>query len=210
MSGAKRIGRGWPRFHRGAAGTRGLSEIVVELASPQQRVLLSLRDTDKVGATHLRRPYLALRVPLAPPVRCCCEIGQRFATTTFALAAICSTSRWSRPFAQRGPFVSTAVRMARMELCGDLSGAEWSTLKASYPVGTEVQVAVIADHEFGIFVDFGVGPLGLILIVNFPEKNRGTPLPRDPSKWPKIGEPIRGRILGFRDYSQQVEMVWIS
>ncbi len=51
--------RGWPRSdHRVcdaqqplAADTRGFSEIDVVRAAPQQRALLSLRDTDKVGAT---------------------------------------------------------------------------------------------------------------------------------------------------------------
>ena len=78
----------------------------------------------------------------------------------------------------------------------------WNTAKASLSVGESVKCIVKRHHLFGILVAIGDPPLtGLI------ERSRmSTDGFQAPSEYPPLGCIVVVTVLGFRDYSQQVEL----
>ena len=90
----------------------------------------------------------------------------------------------------REVFVSDAI------MNEDLS---WDEAKLRYPVGSTVRWAVVHREVFGVFVESEDGVLGIIEATEFPGGKSITP-----EEFPRLGELVQARVLGYRDSNKEV------
>ena len=75
----------------------------------------------------------------------------------------------------------------------------WDEVKARLPIGTEVTGTVLRVMPFGVFVDLGVGFLGLLEVPNMAGENRKTEV-----DYPQAGQTVTANVLWHSDGNQQV------
>ena len=79
---------------------------------------------------------------------------------------------------------------------------EWESTKSDYLIGEKVDCVVIRHEPFGLFVTIGnTTAIGLIERVRMIQDGYNPP-----ADYPPIGSQITATVLGFRDYSQQIEL----
>lgn len=81
------------------------------------------------------------------------------------------------------------------------SGTTWNSVKASLSIGTAVDCIIESHHPFGMLVALSNGAMGVIERIGM--QHVGYDCPQD---YPPVGSRIAGRVLGFRDHNQQVEL----
>ena len=78
---------------------------------------------------------------------------------------------------------------------------KWKDVQAKLQIGDEVEGKVVHKAPFGDFIDIGVGFPALLQIVDMldltPEKYRE-------GNYSQVGNIVKARIIGFRDYSKQI------
>lgn len=75
----------------------------------------------------------------------------------------------------------------------------WERLKASIPVGQIISGKVIAEEPFGFFVDVEQPFLGLLEVVNIPQKSKS-----DTSHYPHVGDTIEAVVIHYRETNRQI------
>jgi ribosomal protein S1 len=82
-----------------------------------------------------------------------------------------------------------------------MNTSEWDALKASMPIGTKVRAKVVEQKVFGLFVETDSPAVGIIERIHMAKLGYAVP-----ENYPAIGQIINCEVLGFRDWSQQVEL----
>lgn len=72
--------------------------------------------------------------------------------------------------------------------------------KDAFPVGTEVDAIVTAEQPFGLLLDIGGCP-GILERIQMERAGY-----RTPNEYPPVGSHITCTVLGFREWSQQIEV----
>ncbi len=79
---------------------------------------------------------------------------------------------------------------------------EWETAKSNIGIGATLNCVVVRHEPFGLFVSVeNTTAVGLIERVRLVQDGYSTP-----TDFPQIGSHIKATVLGFRDYSQQIEL----
>jgi hypothetical protein len=79
---------------------------------------------------------------------------------------------------------------------------EWDRTKAHLAIGAVVNCVVVRHELFGLFATIENEPaIGLIERIRMNQDGYNTPI-----DYPSVGSHITATVLGFRDYSQQVEL----
>lgn len=76
---------------------------------------------------------------------------------------------------------------------------DWEMQKAMFRVGQTVVGRVVRQARFGVFVALDADAVGLIEI---PELSLDDKL--SPDQYPKIGELVEAKVLGFRERNKQI------
>ena len=79
---------------------------------------------------------------------------------------------------------------------------DWQRLKARLSVGDAIQGTVIQHHQFGVFLDIGVGFLGLVEIMQFKE----APARMTREEFPPLGSTISANVIWFDDENMQLKL----
>jgi len=82
-----------------------------------------------------------------------------------------------------------------------MADADWERVKSTVSVGSEVSGHVIACQPFGVFVDLGIGFLGLLEITEFAD-----PGSRGDERFPAVGALINAWVLQHVDSNQQIRL----
>lgn len=81
-----------------------------------------------------------------------------------------------------------------------MAKSDWERVKAAVPLGSEVSGRVVAVQPFGVFVDLGLGFVGLLEVPEF-----GGPIrPRSLEEYPPVGVSVTARVLQHADRNQQL------
>src|SRR4051812_33114179 len=81
--------------------------------------------------------------------------------------------------------------------------SDWDLVKATVLIGSEVSGRVVASCPFGVFVDLGIGFLGLLEVPEFAD-----PAARSQGevRFPAIGVRLTARVLQHVDHNQQLRL----
>ena len=80
--------------------------------------------------------------------------------------------------------------------------SDWEITKARTEIGSAVDCVVVRHEPFGVFVSIeNTNATGLIERVRMNQDGYNTP-----NDYPQIGSHIRATVLGFRDWSKQIEL----
>jgi ribosomal protein S1 len=81
--------------------------------------------------------------------------------------------------------------------------SDWDRVKAAVPIGSEVSGRVVTSRPFGVFVDLGLGFLGLLEVPEF-----GDPAARPCREecFPAVGAPVTAWVLQHVDHNQQLRL----
>jgi ribosomal protein S1 len=84
---------------------------------------------------------------------------------------------------------------------------EWSRRTASIPVGSWVTGTVVAVHDFGVFVDIGVGINALLKVTRFagPRVDGCIRI-----RLPSVGDKISARVLGVYDETKEIALTQVE
>ncbi len=80
---------------------------------------------------------------------------------------------------------------------------EWHQIKESFKVNQIVTGKVVQHSAFGYFIDLGLPYLGLVQITDIRDTSDSIKV----DEYPKIGETVKGVILGFKENNQQI---WVG
>ena len=84
----------------------------------------------------------------------------------------------------------------------DNSLNKWNNAKAEIKVGTTVDCCIVQHAPFGVLVTLGTsGLIGIIERVRMHQDGF-----RTPDDFPPIGSQAKATVLGFRDWSKQIEL----
>jgi ribosomal protein S1 len=79
----------------------------------------------------------------------------------------------------------------------------WDQAKATIAIGDKVSCTVTGHYPFGVLVSLECLPLwGVIERIGMGKAGF-----RTPEEYPPVGSVIEAAVLGFRDYSRQIELV---
>lgn len=84
-----------------------------------------------------------------------------------------------------------------------MDAVAWDRLKKTVPVGSEVSGRVVGCAPFGVFVDLGIGFLGLLELPEFADavvRSRGQ------DSFPSVGDSIAARVLQHIEGNQQLRL----
>jgi predicted RNA-binding protein (virulence factor B family) len=89
-----------------------------------------------------------------------------------------------------------------------VSDEDWDAIRRSVAVGDVLSGIVVSTPPFGVFVDVGLPAVGLLDIASYSAAADAIRLPCDRERWPRVGDQIRARVLGFRN-EREIALEWL-
>ena len=78
---------------------------------------------------------------------------------------------------------------------------DWNVIKDALPIGSSVDVVVTQRMPFGLIVAVEDSAPGVLERIQMERLGYKTP-----DDYPTIGDTIKCKVLGFRDWSEQIEV----
>src|SRR5438552_12433811 len=76
----------------------------------------------------------------------------------------------------------------------------WDEVKARLPIGSEVTGQVSAVMPFGVFIELGVGFIGLLEVPEMAGDSRAI------ADYPQVGQLVTANVLQHKDWDHQIKL----